>query len=220
MMFGTEGRPEEGIHRNTKPSMATVVYLIRHAAYENPRKVYHGWLPGFHLSREGKLQAQRLALKLKNKPLVAVYSSHLSRAKETAEIIAKPQHLKVTIDDRIIDIKSPLQGEPITYLESVNWNQYRPEFIKAGGERLSEVYKRMDRFLKEKLKVHHGEQFAVVSHGDPIMVLKVKYLGDRLSFSSVRKRYDYIYMAGCLRLEFANNGKFLDIETLDNSRQI
>lgn len=192
--------------------MQTIIYLIRHAAYENPRQLYHGWLAGFHLSRDGKLQAQSLALKLKAKPLVAVYASHLARSTETAKIIAKLHHLPIIIDDRIIDIRSPLQGKTIAYMETVNWNQYRPEFTRAGGERLSEVYKRMNDFLKEKLTEHRGQQFAAVSHGDPIMSVKVKLAGGRLSLKEVRE--DYVAVGSGLVLTFGGRNCLLKMGKL------
>ncbi len=194
--------------------MATTVYLLRHGAYENPRQIYHGWLPGFHLSKEGKIQAQSLALKLKDKPLVAVYASHLSRARETAEIIAKPHNLTVTIDDRIIDVRSPLQGKTINYMMSVNWNQYRPEFIKAGGETLSEVYRRMHNFISEKIKQHQGEQFAVISHADPVMSVKVKLLGARLSVFNIRQKYDYVGVGRGFVINFDDNGWYSRISDI------
>jgi len=188
--------------------MATVVYLLRHGAYENPRQIYHGWLPGFHLSKEGKFQAQSLALKLARAPLAAVYASHLSRSRETAEIIAKPHNLPVTIDDRIIDVRSPLQGKTIAYMMSINWNQYRPQFIKVGGERLSEVYKRMHDFLTEKIKEHSGSQFAVISHADPVMSVKVKLLGGRLSVFNIRHKYFYVGVGRGFMIEFDKEGSF------------
>lgn len=194
--------------------MITVVYLIRHAAYENPRQVYHGWLPGFHLSEAGKLQAQSLALKLKDKPLVAVYASHLSRARETAEIIAKQHGLTVRIDDRIIDVRSPLQGKTINYMTSVNWNQYRPEFIKAGGERLGEVYKRIHGFLSEKVKMHRGKQFAVISHADPVMSVKVKLSGGRLSVFNIRHKYDYVGVGQGFIIKFDDSSSLSEINDL------
>ncbi len=200
--------------------MRTIIYLCRHADYENPRAVFHGRLPGFPLSQKGKEQAKRLAAKLKDKPLVAVYSSPLIRALDTARIVAAPHRLKVTTDDRLMDLKSPLQGKTIAFMESINWNHYRPEYIRAGGEKMSDVYHRMHEFLTEKLKIHRGEQLAVFSHGDPIMIPKMKYLGKRLSLSNVRQRPGYIGIAGCLRLEFDARGRFISLRELDKYKPI
>ncbi len=49
----------------------------------------------------------------------------------------------------------------------------RVEVIAAGGERLREVFERTDAFIKEKVEEHQGSEFVAVSHGDPIMSIKV-----------------------------------------------
>jgi len=183
--------------------MQTVIYLVRHGAYKNPRKILHLRLRGFPLSREGITQSNRLANILKGKPITVVYSSPLARAIQTAKIIAAPHHLRVVKDDRLLDIRSPLQGKSVTYMESVKWNFYRPEFIKAGGERLSEIFKRTDSFIREKMKQHQGQQIVAISHGDPMMVIKVKYLGGRLSRKSTKK--DYVPMAGGYQITHKKN---------------
>lgn len=160
--------------------MTTYIYLLRHAAYENPQHVFHARLPGFPLSQEGKRQAARLAEALRTKPIAAVYASPLTRARETAHAIARIHGLVLRTDDRLLDIKTPLQGKPIAYMESIHWNFYRPEFIRAGGERLREIFQRMDDCIKQMSRKHQGQHIVLVSHGDPIMAIKIKYLGGQL----------------------------------------
>ncbi len=184
--------------------MITIVYLIRHADYENPKNIFHGRLPGFPLSKEGKVQAQKLVTLLKDKPLAAVYSSPLTRAYQTAEIIAAPHRLKIQTDKRLMDIKTPLQGKPISYLHSINFQVYRHEFIKAGGEKLSDVFKRMDSFFKDMLRRYPGKVLAVVSHGDPIMSIGFKYRGRPL-YSRMPFEKDYVGVAHGYKLMF--NGR-------------
>lgn len=169
--------------------MNTTIYLIRHAAYENPKQIFHGRLPGFPLSAEGHKQAQRLAQNLGHIPLAAVYSSPLTRAYQTAHAIAVVHGLDVQVDDRLLDIKTPLQGKPIAYMESIHWNFYRPAFLALGGERLSDVFHRMDSCIREKMRMHEGKHIVLVSHGDPIMAIKVKYLGRHLRSRSSMTPY-------------------------------
>ncbi len=179
----------------------TVVYLIRHSDYENPKNLFHGRLPGFPLSGKGKKMAERVATYLADKPIVAVYSSRLTRAYETAEIIAKKHHLKVITDKRLLDIKTPLQGKSTAYVDAMDANLYQPKFIAAGGERLEDVYKRTDNFLKEKVLQHNGASIVIVTHGDPIMSTYTIYSGKRLPKWYSNTRW-YVPMAGGFKIVF------------------
>ncbi len=183
--------------------MQTIIYLVRHGSYENPKGILHGRLPGFPLSKEGKFQVHNLATFLKNKAITAVYSSPLTRAYETAAIIAAPHKVKVQTDKRLLDIKTPLQGKPLSYLHSINFRLYRHEFIKAGGEKLSDVFKRMDLFLKDILKQYPGKTIVVVSHGDPIQSIAFKYRGVPL-YSRMPFEKNYVGVAHGYKLIFNN----------------
>ena len=121
--------------------------------------------------------AERTAGYLSKKPIVAVYSSRLTLAHETAEIIATKHHLPVVINRRLLDIRTPLQGKPLSYARSFDGNFYQPSLIRAGAERLSEVFSRMDRFLRNKVALHAGKHIAVVSHGDLLMTVYDAYSG-------------------------------------------
>lgn len=186
--------------------MLTTIYLLRHAAYENPKNIFHGRLPGFPISNEGSLQAYKLAKYFRNKPIDAIYSSPLKRAYQTAKAIAKNHNLKVQRDDRLLDIRTPLQGKPISYMKAIHWNFYRPEFIRAGGERLSEIFKRMHALIQDILRQHVDHHVILVSHGDPIMVVKVKYLGGNIRSRSIFEG-DYVPVAGGYCITFTERGK-------------
>jgi broad specificity phosphatase PhoE len=182
----------------------TTIYLIRHAAYENPKKIFHGRLPGFPLSATGQEQAKKLAVTLKKKPIVAVYSSPLTRAFQTAHIIARQFALTVKIDKQLMDIRTPFQGKPLEYIHDIKGDMYKPEFIAMGGERLREVFERMDSCIRDIVKRHPGQHIAVVSHGDPIMSIRYKYQGTSLP----RKfPYDqsYVQLASGYEIRFKND---------------
>ncbi len=66
----------------------TFVYFVRHGRASFTGNRISGYLPGVHLSPEGKVQAFRAAEYLKNAPLAAIYASPLERAMETAACIA------------------------------------------------------------------------------------------------------------------------------------
>jgi broad specificity phosphatase PhoE len=179
----------------------TTVYLIRHGAYENPKQIFHGRLPGFPLSAQGKKMAGRLANYLANKPIIAVYSSRLTRAYQTAEIIAKKFRLPVITDRRLLDIRTPLQGKPKAFIDSIDSDFYQPKYIRAGGERLETVFARMDRAIKSKVRLHEGKQFVVVSHGDGIMSVATRYDGKPLPKKFSFHNW-YVPQASGFKIEF------------------
>lgn len=181
--------------------MKTIVYLIRHGAYENPKQILHGRLPGFPLSAGGKQMAGRLATYLAKKPIVAVYSSRLTRAYQTANIIAKKFHKAVVTDRRLLDIRTPLQGKPKAFIDSIDSNFYRPTYIRAGGECLKDAYKRVDQLIRVKVREHAGKQFVVVSHGDPIMSIGTRYAGKPLPRKFSLKHW-YVPQASGFKIEF------------------
>lgn len=183
--------------------MKTTVYLARHGAYENPKKILHLRSPGFPLSPEGHTQAELLADILNDKPIIAAYASPLTRARETAEHVAKRHKLIVATDDRLMDLLSPLyQGKPLDYMQSIHWNFYNRAGIAAGGEYLSDVFRRVHTAITEKVKKHAGGQILVVSHGDPIMSIQAKYRGQKLH---TRKIFEpYVELARGFEIVFEN----------------
>ncbi len=154
----------------------TTIYLIRHGAYENPSWIFHGRLPGFPLSRKGKKQAAKIAKYLSRKPVKAIYSSRLDRARETAQIIAKHHKLPVWTDERLLDVRTPLEGINLDYIRRPKFSFYEKPYILAGGETMLEMFHRMDHFIRQKVVDHPNEHIVVVSHGDGIMTIVTKYM--------------------------------------------
>ena len=181
--------------------MKTTVFLIRHGAYENPKNIFHGRLPGFPLSTKGNLAAYRMAKYLAHKPIVAVYSSRLTRAYQTAEIIAQQFHLLVTNDRRLLDIRTPLQGKPRSYVDTLDGSFYTEELIRAGGERLEDVYGRTDRCIRGLVEKYPGKHIVVVSHGDPIMSVALRYQGKPLPKNFTMNQW-YVPQASGFQIEF------------------
>lgn len=188
--------------------MSTTIYLVRHGAVENPGQVIYGRMPGFPLSPEGREQAHRLGKHLSGKTISALYASPLDRTRETAGIIAS-FHRNVTIhfDERLLEVHSPgLEGKLFADFAREEWNFYKPGYIKKyGGERLIDIWKRMQEFLVESARKHQGQEIVAVSHGDPIMIVQAKHRGKRLTLGEIRGP-EYVGTAQGIQLDFDEFG--------------
>jgi broad specificity phosphatase PhoE len=150
----------------------TTVWLARHGEVHNPQELLYGRLPRMRLSPEGVRQADELAKFLAPRPLAAVYSSPMLRARKTAERIVKrqPRLERIRIDRDLTEIRSGWEGEPLASLERINWDFYaHPK--NPDDESLQMILDRMDRWLRRMLRRHPGQEVVGVSHGDPILIL-------------------------------------------------
>ncbi len=183
--------------------MRTIVYLIRHGAYENPQEIMPYRMPGFHLSETGKSDIGKLAVTLRQHTIEAVYASPLTRTQETAQILAKQYNLPVLTDNRLMEVRSPVQGKPEGFTESMGgWKIYESDWYKQGkGETPAEIFSRMDSFMKEIIREHSGKEIIVVSHGDPIMIYIAGHEGKPLTAQSLSTT-PYIQMGQCVPISF------------------
>jgi len=145
------------------------IYLIRHGEVENPKHILYGRLPGFHLSKQGKIEIQQTVMKLKSSKakILKIYTSPLERAVETAEIIAKAFNISpsnIIKEDRIIEVNTgKWEGCPLEKFHE-NYNQIRQE--KALGDPTdtgSKVLSLINKAAKD------DNDCAIISHWDPIM---------------------------------------------------
>lgn len=169
----------------------TKLYFVRHGEVHNPKEVVYGRIPGFLLSETGKKEAGALGELLKTVSIRAIYASPLTRAVETASYIAKHfPDVSVETDERLLEIRSSVDGKPNAIMYARQWNFYTPDLIAAGGENLSDIWNRMNSFIRDVIERHAGEDIVAVSHGDPIMVVRAKHSGSRrLTLPAIRRTY-------------------------------
>jgi broad specificity phosphatase PhoE len=155
--------------------VTTRFYLIRHADVENPHAILYGHLDGFPLSALGRAQAVALGDRLRNAGVVRIVHSPLTRAVETAQLIAGELNPKVPLEPdpelREAEFSRYLQGVPYWQVPVRRplWLVHKvrrgiipgDESIEAMGGRVLGVVKRLAR-------EHPGETMAVVSHADPL----------------------------------------------------
>jgi broad specificity phosphatase PhoE len=178
----------------------TTVWLARHGEVHNPGGLLYGRLPRIRLSPEGQRQAQALADLLAPRPIQAVYSSPMLRARKTAEVIARQHTTRVRLDRDLMEIRTGWQGEPLADLERINWDFYAHPRADD-DETIQTIFDRMRRWLDRVLKRHNGQEIVGVSHGDPILILVGSLRG--LALDSRRLfPTPYIRPATVFRLEF------------------
>lgn len=194
--------------------MRTTIYLVRHGDVHNPDAIFYERIPGFQLSELGRTQAHALGKFLSDKNIAHIYASPLERAQETAHIIASYQKdIAINFDKRLLEVLSMKRGKKMVDLAQERWNFYKPEYTRLGGEKLSDVWRRMRGFFKEVVKKHKGKEIVVVTHGDPIMISYIKHQGKRLTLSEIRGA-DYVDTAKGFALLFEET-RILEISKLE-----
>jgi broad specificity phosphatase PhoE len=151
------------------------VHLVRHGLVDNPRRLVYGRLPGFHLSAEGRAQAEAAARRLRGREIAALYSSPLERARETAEVIGATLGLPVEARDDLTEaaLAAPWEGLPwrdVKERHRQRWEAYlhRPLELLDVPESVAALAERMARAIRELAAAHPGAEVVAVSHGDPI----------------------------------------------------
>lgn len=129
------------------------------------------------LNETGRKQAQALANRLKDEKWDLIISSHLSRAYETASIIAKTLKIPVLTDKR-------LQEKSFGNLEGTTINEristFGPDWhrVDFGEEDNAEVQKRSLQAVEDACLQYSNQNILFVSHGATMKQLIVGLLQD------------------------------------------
>lgn len=210
----------------------TTIYIVRHGeSFANVEYEAGIVLPtsygkyGAPLSKNGHQQAKNIADKLRNVHFDAIFSSNLSRAKETAEIIARGRKIKVETNSTIHERKkgnefNKLPKQKKQELEkAVELLNEEEKFLYKffpDGESAQDAVNRFLKFLKEIIPLYEGKTILVVNHGE-VMRRFLVYIGwakfNELPVGTIKNTGYYV-------LE-TNGEKFNIKETyLVNKRQI
>ena len=173
--------------------MATTIHLLRHGEVHNPDHVVYAALPGFHLTDRGLAEAEAAAAYLRSRPVVAVWSSPLERALETASVVAAPLGLPVRVDERLTewrlaDLWAGVCWEDLPRVRPEQIEAYlaHPTDIPGSPESLEELARRMAAAL-EDIARHHDGEVVVVTHQDPLQAARLFLTGRDLTGLHVDK---------------------------------
>ena len=137
------------------------------------------------MGAKGEEHAAATARRLTGTKLKAVYTSPITRTRETAEIIARPHELTPIAEDGVMEIDfGDWTGRTLKSLRRVAlWSHVErtPSRIRfPGGETFAEAQQRAVAAV-ERIAVDAGKStVVVVSHSDVIKLIVAHYLGQPL----------------------------------------
>jgi broad specificity phosphatase PhoE len=156
----------------------TTIHLLRHGEVDNPDKVLYGRLSGYHLSPAGKEMAERAAAALAGRDVVAVVSSPLERAVETAVPVAAEFGVRVSTDDRLIEAANVFQGLTFgvgdgSLRRPSHWRHLMNPFRPSWGEPYRELADRVLAAVAAVRDEARGHEAVCVSHQLPIWTARL-----------------------------------------------
>ena len=166
----------------------TTLYLVRHGETEhNRRNIIQGGGVDSELNAAGRAQAEALAQRLRSVSFDALYASTLQRARQTADILARPHEplTRTHLHDLSEMDWGVFEGEPpseerdalMKALKS-KWRDGAYDRAVEGGESIRDVQKRAQRAIRHILTREVGRTVLVVTHGRYLRVLLATILDD------------------------------------------
>ena len=165
------------------------IVLVRHGATDWNLQGRCQGSSDRELSEAGVRQAGQIADLLGNEELSAIYSSHLRRARQTAEIISRPHDLPVLIEENLRELDhGELEGLTFNEIKTrygeflIRWRSEPADLRVPGGERLADVAERAWNGLKDIVRRHpDAGRILVVSHNFPILGIVCRVTGTHLN---------------------------------------
>ncbi|MDD2696735.1 MAG: class I tRNA ligase family protein [Candidatus Pacebacteria bacterium] len=160
-------------------------FILRHGESQTQiKKITACWpekIP-LYLTEKGKKEILSAAKTLKGKKIDLIFSSDVTRTKQTAEIVAEETGAKLIFDKRIreFDVGVFNGGKPI---EVWNFLKSKDDLLKTKipeGESLLDVQKRMTDFLNDLNGKYQNKNILIVSHELPLTVLENSLTGKSL----------------------------------------
>ena len=160
--------------------------ILRHAEVHNPKDIVYGRLPRFGLSEKGRRQAALAGRFLSARTLAAIYTSPLLRARQTATTVAThhpeaPMH----VARALVEVRTGYQGSPNTILKP-GFSFYEP-LKSPDDESMQAVLDRLLGFARLLVRRHRGEAVLLVSHADPIAILRLGLEGMPLTAENLHR---------------------------------
>lgn len=149
----------------------TKIILVRHGECQGNREGLFRGRSDFPLNEQGLIQAKELSIEMKQYEPFTIFTSTLSRAKQTAFIISQVCNTGVEVCEEINNIElGPWEGQVkqvIAQKYPEQWEiwLHEPEKLSVPGiETLDQVQERASRKLDRIVKEFAGKTVIIVSH--------------------------------------------------------
>lgn len=165
-----------------------VLYLVRHGETVWNREQRYQGQQDIPLSEQGILQGQAVAQYFRNQIVDAVFSSDLSRAYQTATLIAQPHGLQVkqevNLREYCFGVWEGLNRAEVKdrYHDLYKRRQKDINTEIPGGESAHQMLARINIFLEQIIKSDYSSVVAV-AHGGSIRAIVAHVLGLELTKS-------------------------------------
>jgi broad specificity phosphatase PhoE len=164
--------------------MSTRLYLVRHGATKLTSEDRFSGAIGVDLSDEGRAQVERLADRLADEKIEAVYCSPLSRTLDSARILASPHKLAPQTEEGLREIShgrweglSRREVEERFRDEYVAWEMDPFTVAPEGGESGVAVLARALPVIRDIVARHPDQSIMVVSHKATLRLIISSLLG-------------------------------------------
>lgn len=156
----------------------TSTWLLRHGQTEHSIDRRFSGRNDLPLTAEGEKQSLAAATRLtRAADLVAVVTSPLRRARQTADLVADALDLPVTEDEDLVETDfGSWEGRTLTEVSEAHPAEWAAwigsvDVAPPGGERFSQVARRVRRARTRILARHAGQAVLVVTHVTPIKLM-------------------------------------------------
>lgn len=163
---------------------ATRLVLVRHAETEDAARGLCVGRLDVPLGKAGRRQAEVLASALADPPLAAVYTSPLSRARDTAGPLGAAHGVEPVVVPELVELDfGELEGMPFERIEAERpalfraWMETPDEVRFPGGESLADLRARVLPVVRRLRGRHEGGAVAVVAHAGVLRVVLADALG-------------------------------------------
>jgi probable phosphoglycerate mutase len=164
--------------------MSTRVLLVRHGDTQASQDGRFTGARDIPLSKEGRVHASELAVRLARYPLDAIYASSMQRARETASFTAQVHGMEVTpvpelreVNHGVWDGKTRDEIRALYGAQMDEYNRDPYHFRPEGGENGEDTLKRAAPAMSQLVKKHDGQTILVVAHKTTNRLLICHYLG-------------------------------------------
>jgi broad specificity phosphatase PhoE len=165
-------------HGNAGGQAGPTLHLIRHGETDwNREGRLQGWTD-IPPNATGISQARATAAALRGRPIGAVISSDLSRAHDTAAVIAEHAGLELVVETALRERRygsaegRPNEEQELEYGRPLSelWDDHDVSF--DGGESRRQAYQRVGEFLGSLLASPPPSEIVLVSHGGTLRVAR------------------------------------------------